>query len=185
MSIMTMHTLVRMLAGDRFRDTAAFVAEINQRLCENSIVQSGGGFITLLYASLDTVNHQVTWTSAGHPPPLLHRLDTNEVIAVGTSADGGPPLGIAPGLDYDALSFTLPPRSRLLLYTDGLTDALPESGDGRAAFGVKGITDVLQACRDRPLEEALDSLFQASHAYTGSQGRHDDTSSLLLERHAE
>ena len=59
MSIMTMHTLVRMLAGDRFRDTAAFVTEINQRLCENSIVQSGGGFITLLYASVDTAGHRV------------------------------------------------------------------------------------------------------------------------------
>lgn len=60
MAIMTMHTLVRMLAGERFRDTAAFVTEINQRLCENSIVQSDGGFITLLYASLDTTTHRVS-----------------------------------------------------------------------------------------------------------------------------
>src|SRR5262249_26452831 len=77
MSIMAMHTLVRMFRGDHYRDTAAFVAEINQRLSENSIVQSGGGFITLFYAAIDTLDHTMTWTSAGHPLALLHRLDTN------------------------------------------------------------------------------------------------------------
>ena len=42
MSIMTMHTLIRMFPGERFRDPAAVVGEVNDRLCENSIVQSGG-----------------------------------------------------------------------------------------------------------------------------------------------
>src|SRR5262249_22042552 len=150
--------------------------------CENSIVQSGGGFITLLYASIDTATHRVAWASAGHPPPLLHRLDTDEVTQVGANSDGGPPLGIAPGVGYDAFTFTLPSRSRLLLSSAGLTDALSEEGKSHTAFGVRGIGDALRAARDRPLDEALDHLFDASHAYTGGQGRHDDTSVLLLER---
>src|SRR5262249_9523264 len=74
MSIMAMHTLIRMLAGERYRDTGAFVTEVNRRLCENSIVQGGGGFITLLYAAIDTAGHTMTWTSAGHPLALMHRL---------------------------------------------------------------------------------------------------------------
>src|SRR5579872_4705994 len=78
MSIMTMHTLVRMLVGARFRDTAAFVTEINDMLSSNSIIQSGGGFITMLYSCVDTDTHTVSWSSAGHPPALLHRLETNE-----------------------------------------------------------------------------------------------------------
>src|SRR5436853_7642985 len=85
MSIMAMHTLIRMFPGDHYRNTAAFVAEINQRLCENSIVQSDGGFITLFYTALDTAENTMTWTSAGHPPALLHRLDTNEGIQVGAA----------------------------------------------------------------------------------------------------
>ncbi len=185
MSIMTMHTLVRMLATERFRDTAAFVSEINERLCENSIVQSGGGFITLLYASIDTATHRVSWASAGHPPPLLHHLDADEVAAVGSNADGGLPLGIVPGVGYDAFAFTLPPRCRLLLYSDGLTDALSDQQDSSSAFGVVGISAALRATRERPLAEALDYLFSASNAYTGGQGRHDDTSVLLLERDGE
>jgi serine phosphatase RsbU (regulator of sigma subunit) len=183
MSIMTMHTLIRMLGSARFGDTAGFVTEINSLLCSNSIVQSGGGFITLLYVTVDSSTHRVSWTSAGHPPALLQRLDTNEVEQVGSNTDGGLPLGITDGMSYDSLHFEMPPHSRLLLYSDGLTDALaPGETAGGMAFGVRGIIEALQTCRERKLEEALEYLFQASHTFTGGQGRHDDTSVLLLER---
>ncbi len=183
MSIMTMHTLVRMLGAARYADTAGFVAEINSLLCSNSIVQSGGGFITMLYATVDTRSHRVSWTSAGHPPALLHRLDSNQVTPVGSNADGGLPLGIAAEAEYTAFTFEMPPHSRLLLYSDGLTDALaPGTAPGAAAFGVGGIIEALRANRERPLEETLNGLFEASHQFTGGQGRHDDTSVLLLER---
>src|SRR5947199_2891861 len=102
MSIMAMHTLVRMIRGDRYRNTANFVAEINQRLCENSIVQEGGGFITLFYAAIDTIDHVMTWTSAGHPLALTHRLDTGEVSPVGTEADCGLVLGVQADVEYPA-----------------------------------------------------------------------------------
>jgi serine phosphatase RsbU (regulator of sigma subunit) len=182
MSIMVMHTLIRMVGGDRYLNTAAFVGDINQRLCENSIVQSGGGFITLLYACIDTTTHTMSWTSAGHPNALVHRLDDNEIEQVGLSTDGGLPLGIAPGLTYDSFSYRLPRRSRLLLYSDGLTDAICGKGEEHAIFGLQGIRDTLRAGRDRSLDEVLDQLFAASHSYTGGDGRHDDTSVLLLER---
>jgi serine phosphatase RsbU (regulator of sigma subunit) len=185
MSIMAMHTLIRMFTGDRYRNTAAFVAEINQRLCENAIVQSGGGFITLFYAAIDTVSHTMYWTSAGHPFAQLHLLKGNDVVQVGTDADGGLPLGISPDLDYTAASLELPPDSRIMLYSDGLTDAFPMEGSGHMAFGVGGISDTLRACRAAPLDDALDKLFRASHAFTGGAGRHDDTSVVLLERHAD
>src|SRR5262249_17943604 len=84
MAIRTMHTLIRMIPGDHFRDTAAFVTEINKRLCENSIVQSEGGFITLFYAAIDTQTHTMRWASAGHPLPLLQRLDTGGVEPIGS-----------------------------------------------------------------------------------------------------
>ncbi len=183
MSIMTMHTLVRMISSAKYADTSAFVAYINAMLCSNSIVQSGGGFITLLYTAVDTRGHTVTWTSAGHPPALLHRLDTNEVTQVGHNSDGGLPLGIADGLGYEAFSFVMPPHSRLLMYSDGLTDALaPGEGEGGKAFGVSGICEALKACHGRGLGETLDHLFEMSHRFTGGHGRHDDTSVLLLER---
>jgi serine phosphatase RsbU (regulator of sigma subunit) len=186
MSIMAMHTLIRMFPGDHYRDTAGFVAEINQRLCENSIVQSDGGFITLFYAALDTISNEMTWTSAGHPPALLHRLDSNEVSQVGADNDGGLPLGIAQGLQYESFRVPIPPASRVLLYSDGLTDALPlEATGGPKAFGVRGICDTLRSCQDHDIETTLGELFRASNSFTGGMGRHDDTSVMLLERAAK
>jgi sigma-B regulation protein RsbU (phosphoserine phosphatase) len=183
MSIMTMHTLIRMFNGDQYRDTARLVTDVNNRLCENSIVQSGGGFITLFYAAIDTVTHTMTWTSAGHPLAILHNLSTGEISNIGTDADGGLPLGIAAGADYAAGIAQLPPNSRLLFYTDGLTDAMAEGQAEYTAFGIKGIQDTLRSVPgDGALENALAALFQASEAITLGSGRHDDTSAVLLER---
>ncbi|MGL4551705.1 MAG: SpoIIE family protein phosphatase [Gemmataceae bacterium] len=183
MSIMTMHTLVRMSGSTRFGDTAGFVTNINNLLCANSIVQSGGGFITLLYVVVDTLTNKVTWTSAGHPNALLQLLETNEVTQVGLNSDGGLPLGIADGMAYDSFTFEMPPKSRLLMYSDGLTDALaPGEGEGGKMWGLDGIKNGLMHTRSGTLEDVLEHLFGASQAFTGGVGRHDDTSVLLLER---
>ncbi len=182
MSIMTMHTLIRMFQGEQYRDTAALVSEVNNRLCENSIVQSGGGFITLFYAAIDTTTHTMTWTSAGHPLALLHDLDKNQITQVGTDADGGFPLGITPGVEYTACTTELHPSNRILFYTDGLTDAFPQGQENYRAFGVRGIHEALLACRNGSPEEALAGLFGASDAFTAGTGRHDDTSAVVMQR---
>ena len=185
MSIMTMHTLIRMFAGKEYRNPATFVAEINRQLCDNSIVQSGEGFITLFYAAIDTVKHTLTWTSAGHPAALLHLLVEDRVSAIGGHADGGIPLGINSRAEYSSAQLALPISSRVLLYSDGLTDAFPLDGNARNTFGLRGIIQGLQTCRQMDLEQTLDHLFQASTTFTGHTGRHDDSSALLLERAEE
>src|SRR5205807_7578063 len=98
---------------------------------------------------IDTKNHVMHWTSAGHPPALLHDRRTNEVIPVGSNSDGGLPLGIAAEMGYEALKIELPPDSRVLVYSDGLTDALAPSGGDYAMFGVEGIARTLKACCDK------------------------------------
>ena len=141
MSIMAMHTLIRMLGGGGYRDTARFVTEINERLCENSIVQGGGGFITLCYAAVDVETHVMEWTTAGHPLPLLHLADGDEVRPIGDGSEGGLPLGITSGVPYDSARITLPPGGRVLFYTDGLADSFPmNTQKGHTAFGVDGVT---------------------------------------------
>src|SRR5262249_39711853 len=149
---------------------------------ENSIVQEGGGFITLFYAAIDTIDHVMTWTSAGHPPALMHRLDTSEVIPVGTEADCGLVLGVQADVEYPARVSEVPPGTRLLVYSDGLTDALAAGDCGGAAFGVKGIVDSLRVSVRDSLEGTLSRLFRSSSSFTSGDGRHDDTSVVLLER---
>ena len=182
MSVVTMHTLVRMLLDDHGANTVTFVRTVNRSLCSQSVVTSDGGFITLAYGVLDATKNEFRWCSAGHPPPMLQNLDTGEVIEMGGVDAGGLPLGLYDGAEYEEYRFTIPPRSRVLIYTDGLTDAFPDTEASHNIFGVDGIMRSLQATVPRPLEESLQALFDDSLAFTFGNGRHDDTSAVLLER---
>lgn len=183
LSIMTMHTLISMIRDHSQPTTAEFVSEVNRRLCQSSIVAGEqGGFITLLYGSLDIEKHVLRWTSAGHPLPLLHDLTTNEVRQMGQASDGGLPLAVMDDWQYTLCESPLPPRCRVLLYTDGLEEAFPTGGDKHQQFGLQGISDTLKATGHLPLEETMLELFAASNRCTQGAGRMDDTSVVLIER---
>jgi serine phosphatase RsbU (regulator of sigma subunit) len=183
MSIMTMHTLIGMIRSQTYWDTAEFVNDVNRRLCKSSIVAGDqGGFITLLYCSLDLEKHTLQWTSAGHPIPLLHDLATNEVRPLGTADQTGLPLVVSEDWQYPSWLAELPPRCRVILYTDGLEEAFPSDNERHQQFGVQGIIATLRETANQPLESVLDELFAASHRATKGAGRLDDTSIMLLER---
>ncbi|MBP85553.1 MAG: regulator [Planctomycetaceae bacterium] len=183
MSIMTMHTFIRMIREEQYSDTAEFVREVNQKLCTSDIVQDEGGFITLLYSTLDLENHHLHWTSAGAPMPILQNLKTNECRELGGEEEGGLPLAIDEEWEYEEVVSEIPENSRVLIFTDGLDEAFPAEGDmGHDQFGIKGIMKCLQEGRDLPLDEALQKLFDDSNAATQGSGRHDDTSVVLVER---
>ena len=183
MSIMVMHTLVRMIRTQRYQNTADFVATINNQLCEHSIVQEEGGFITLAYGLLNLDTNELQWTSAGHPIPLVQDLDTGEIRALAADNTAGLPLAIYPDMDYDTLHTKLPDNYRLLFYTDGLQEAFPEHKATKTGeFGVAGIKRTLIEQREATAAESLQALFDESEAYTEGSGRHDDTSAVMLER---
>ncbi|MCI0357802.1 MAG: fused response regulator/phosphatase [Planctomycetaceae bacterium] len=183
MSIMTMHTLIGMIRSHTYGDTAEFVNEVNKRLCKSSIVAGdAGGFITLLYGSLNLENNELQWTSAGHPLPLLHDLETNEVKPMGTPDQAGLPLVVSDDWVYPLCRSQIPPRCRVLLYTDGLEEAFPNDNERHRQFGVTGIVNTLQTNRNQPLEKVLQALFDDSNKATNGAGRMDDTSVMLLER---
>lgn len=183
MSIMIMHTLVRMIRTQHYKDTAAFVAAINNQLVDQTIVNEEGGFITLLYAILRLDTHEIQWTSAGHPLPLLQNLDTGEIRPIVDGDPSGLPLAVVPGAEYETVTSSLPPRCRILLYTDGLAEAFPEGKEDVVhQFGEQGIIRVLQETTNLPVSGTMERLFHDSNEFTQGSGRHDDTSVVLVER---
>lgn len=195
MSIMTMHTLIRMFRDNSYANTAEFVTEVNRRLCDNDVVQDEGGFITMLYSVLDTKSGALEWTSAGHPMPMLQVLATGDVRILGGEDVAGLPLAIdADAVPYSCCRLELPRGSRLLIYTDGLAEAFPAGGATALAgaaigtsskdqqFGETGIARTLRETAQLPIDQVLDRLFAASSAFTQGSGRHDDTSAVLIER---
>jgi serine phosphatase RsbU (regulator of sigma subunit) len=185
MSIMTMHTLIRMIHTNQYPNTADFVAEVNRSLSSNQIVQDEGGFITLLYSTLDFKRHRLAWTSAGAPIPLIQDLATNTVKLIGDVDDGGLPLAVDEDWKYEQFSCEVPAGSRLLIFTDGLDEAFPftnSANNETNQFGLKGIEKSLQSSVSLPLDQALGKLFDDSNEFTEGAGRLDDTSVVLLER---
>jgi serine phosphatase RsbU (regulator of sigma subunit) len=182
MSIMGMHTLISQLQDDLRSAPSNFVEQINRRLCHQNLVQDQEGFITLIYGVLE--DGVLRWTSAGHCMPLMQNMETGEIAEVGDALrDGGLPLGIYDDAQYDTVTTEIPPGHRLVVYTDGIVEAMGNGNEHRQ-FGIDGIGRTMKACRCQPLNYALDELFRESLAFTGGHGRHDDTSVLLLERHA-
>jgi serine phosphatase RsbU (regulator of sigma subunit) len=182
MSIMTMHTLVRMIRNHAYQEPAAFVTEVNRRLCEQAIISNEGGFITLMYGILRSDRNEFQWSCAGHPPPIAHNLITGTVEPLGSDDSGGLPLGIYADAEYETHSAPVALHSRLLLYTDGLLEAFPENAEGHQEFGMHGVRETMRKCTASPLNDALQALFDDTHAFTQGSGRHDDTSVVLLER---
>lgn len=182
LAIMSMHVLINLLQSDLADSPHEFVAQINRRLCGQDIVLGQGGFITLIYGIL--VDGVVSWTSAGHCLPLLHNLISGEIVEVGDrDCDGGLPLALDADAQYETVTTPLPPGHRLVVYTDGVIEAMP-NGDRHQQFGIDGLKRTLQECRRASLSDTLDQVFRQSQAFTAGAGRHDDTSVLLLERRA-
>jgi len=181
LSIMTMHTLVRMMRRQEYKDTAHFVESINKWLCDQSIVTRKGGFITLLFGILNADTQTLQWSAAGHQPPLLQNLSTGTIEPLAGEDAGGLPLAVDEDEEYESYTTKLPDSFRLLLYSDGLEEAFPE-GDDENQFGLDGIVRTLSESVELPLEETLARLFDASSEFTRGSGRKDDTSVLLLER---
>ena len=79
-------------------------------------------FVTMVLAVLDPRRHEVTVVNAGHLPPLLRR-SSGIVEAVG-EAESRLPLGVDHEVDYAPCILPLAPGESLVLYTDGITEAM-------------------------------------------------------------
>lgn len=181
LSIVALDTLIRRMSAGDARDPAGLVTAINKRVCDHSLVQSGGGFVTLCAATIDAGSNTLVWASAGHPSVLLHQMSSREVTILSGSDDAGLPLGIVADFTYAARSMTIPAASRVLLYSDGLTDIRAGKASARASFGTDGLIEVLRSCRLMSAEETLEELFRASREF-GNGRRPDDVSAVLIER---
>jgi serine phosphatase RsbU (regulator of sigma subunit) len=125
-------------------------------------------FVTVLYGILDGATREFRYVRAGHDLPLL--LDARRE-AISLRRSPGQLLGLFPELALDEQSVILPPGGLLLLYTDGVTEAMDED---RHMFGVEGLNSVLRANGSPSAQAACDAVHDAVHAHCGSSAPHDD-----------
>ena len=92
------------------------VGKLNEVISDNIAADK---FITFCYCAIDTTDNRVTYASAGHCPPILFHK-SGEAVPL---KEGGTPLGIFPDRSTRMGGLSWNQGDRLLLYTDGLTEA--------------------------------------------------------------
>jgi serine phosphatase RsbU (regulator of sigma subunit) len=106
------------------RDVARAVTMLNAHMCQG---MTGGRFVTFALLRLDLRAHRYTLANAGHLPPLLRRADGTAEYHGHDQA--GLPIGIDPSVEYASVEGTLEPGDSLLLFTDGVSEALGANGE--------------------------------------------------------
>jgi serine phosphatase RsbU (regulator of sigma subunit) len=130
-----------------------------------------GKFITFFYGLLDGEARRLTYTNAGHNPPVLVRRD-GKVRRLDT---GGALLGVFPDWKYEEAQIELAPGDRLLLFTDGVSEV--QDGKGHD-FGEGLLTDLLKANRELDAAELQQKVIEAITTFSG--GNFDDDVTLIL-----
>lgn len=151
----------------------AVLALLNRTLCRTGDRRT---YMTLFYGLLDPATGRLEYASAAHPFPLLRRA-SGEVMELGR---GGLPLGLRDPLPVTCEKVELAPDDLLLLYSDGLPEALSTQGQ---AFGFQRVADFL-APGGTP-QEIHDRVLAAFDRHTTGEPLKDDLTLMVLLREPE
>jgi len=166
---------VRLLLGDGLAP-AEVLARINKRHHDAGIE---GRFVTMVVAELDPRAHRVSITAAGHPSPLIRRAD-GRVEAL-ECPGGGPPLGVRPGAVYRPTEFDLKPGDVVVLFSDGVDEALDYQ---HRVFGVDRLKDVVAKTRGGPAQVG-EAILAALGDHMGGRAQVDDVTIVCFGRERE
>ena len=154
---------VRAFAGSA-HNPAEVCDRINSVMCSNV---ASGKFITMFYCVLDAAKRKLTYSNAGHNPPILLRVDDTLRLE-----EGGALLGVFPDWKYEQCSIALEAGDRLLLFTDGLSEAENLSGE---EFGEGRLIDALRRFRSLPAGEIQSRILNEVREFCHGNFRDDAT----------
>jgi sigma-B regulation protein RsbU (phosphoserine phosphatase) len=144
---------------------------MNQYACSNS--QGGLRFTTAFLAEYDPAR-RLFYINAGHNQPILRRTGgLIERLDV-----GGLPLGIQADAKYESASVALAPGDWLVIFTDGLVEAVNASDE---EYGEAKVLVLLENARSTSPQELLNRLLADLDLFVGNTPQHDDVTCMLLK----
>ncbi len=162
-------------ALDRTGDPVEALERTNHILVDE---RRTGLFITILAGVLDLDTGVFTFANAGHEPPLIAAPDGSEPRWV---QGGGPLLGVFGRLDVVAQRVEIRPGERIVLYTDGITDAAAPDG---SRFGDERLrSTIAKSCvTDGTAGDTSLAVIQSVLAFQGAASPADDLALLVMRR---
>ncbi|HEX2599247.1 MAG TPA: SpoIIE family protein phosphatase [Terriglobales bacterium] len=142
---------------------------LNTIFCEDVQTER---FISLCYARLEPANRRLTFTNAGHCPPLLMRANgqTEKLER------GGAVLGRLPGWKYEQGEVTLGANDVLVLFTDGVTEA---ENSEQQEFGEERLTACVRSCGEMTAAGLQRELLAQVAKHCGNRF-HDDATLMIV-----
>ncbi len=161
------------LLSDELEHPAQVLDRLNRMLKRTSTPRM---LMTLGVAVVDRAGGEVTVASAGHPPALLVRHRRDEVIEIGR---GALPLGAMETADYTSQSVRISSGDVLLLYSDGLVEAVDASG---REYGYPRLAELLlrEASDSRAARVIRDAILRDVWEHKGEVEQADDVTMVVV-----
>ncbi|MGE5113789.1 MAG: PP2C family protein-serine/threonine phosphatase [Acidobacteriaceae bacterium] len=152
------------------------LAEIVKGVNEYACAHSNGGrrFTTALVAEYEPACRRLSYVNAGHNAPILLRADGR----IERLERGGLPFGINSDAPYDQGIIELAPGDLLMIFTDGLVEAVNERGD---EYGEPRLLAIAPVLRQYKAKDALAALMGELERFTGMAHQHDDITCMLVK----
>jgi len=136
-----------------------------------------GLFVSVFYGVIDPYAGAMTYANAGHNPPYLLRnhgsADTERLKRTGMV------LGVMDGGEWEAVTVPVEPGDTLVIYSDGVSDALSETDE---FFGEERLRDVVERHRSASAEGMVTAIVQAQRSFVGRGPWFDDATLMVLKR---
>ncbi len=168
-------TLFRNLAGN-YQSAANIMREMNHAIASTNDSMI---FVTAFVGVLDMKTHYLTYCNAAHNASAIQMPDGScHLLDVDTNL----PIGIQDHFDYEEQQVPFPENTSLLLYTDGLTEAMYKGNGNRKLFGEERVVHDLEKNKNASAIEVVDYLKQ--HVTVFADGtEQDDDLTIMFFRH--
>ncbi len=134
-----------------------------------------GMFVTLFYGVVNTAEKILKYGTGGHNPQLLFKKNRNEFVELKAR---GIPLGISPDSKYVEQDINIEKDDILLLYTDGVTEAINEKNE---EFEVERLKNVIYKNKDKSSQDIINAVLDAIKEFTKGVPQFDDITLLVLK----
>ncbi|MEX0678479.1 MAG: SpoIIE family protein phosphatase [Pirellulales bacterium] len=151
---------------------AEAVGQLNQDLSSEPLNYH---FVTFVLCVLDPKSHRLTMVNAGHLPPLRRRGQSVETLG---GNESGLPLGCDEKRSYEQIELTIEPGDTVVLYTDGISEAMNAKGD---VYGGKRMREAISMA-PRGVDEVGQTLLDDVRRFIRGRLQSDDICLVCFAR---
>lgn len=148
------------------------VTRLNRALCRG--MSEEGRFVSLIYGVLDSETAEFTYTNAGHPLPILYDPSAGQFQRL---EETGGVIGADEGMSFRSRTVTLSPGALLLLYTDGITEAMGSEDP----YADGGLSPLIQKRAEEGAEPVARAIFNRARRMA-ERNRRDDMAIIAIRR---